>query len=464
MGSSWTSHSPSLVDPGGDATAPGTSALRGVPTPTLYTRTPDVHIHGVIAFSDAPYRFFDARPSTPLIHAARIANRHLVLPGPGHRVREVVLSGETARIRETWRDNKRLIFVSNHPTHSDPQVLTEVQRRLGVDGSFMAAYDVFLRGRLQAFFMQRLGNFSVDREGSDRKAMSAAIQIVREGQRALNIFPEGNVFLTNDRLMPLLDGTAFIALKAQAALDGSEVLIVPVSMKFTHLTRPRKPLRKRLIDLAEHSGHRFPEGSEVDPVAAVLGLGRHIIGAYLRTHGDRHALEPAEAGLYETLEAFAASLVDDLESALEIKALPGMKLLDRIGKVRSRLHQLRTDPALPQDSALDGMADRALLALRVHGYTSPYLTARPTVDRYDETVERIAEDYHSRAMPRTGPRRAMVRIHPPLSVREFLEQKDGSLKATIPALTKTLSQTIQGGIDELNDRNDAPGGELLAPG
>lgn len=416
----------------------------------------------MIAFSDAPYRFFEARPSPPLIRAARFVNRHLVLPGPNHRINEIALSGETTRLRDTWRDNKRLIFVSNHPTHSDPQVLTEVQRRLGIDASFMAAYDVFLRGRLQAFLMQRLGNFSIDREGSDRKAMAAAIQIVRDGRRALNIFPEGNVFLTNDRLMPLLDGTAFIALKAQTALDGNEVMVVPVSMKFTHLTRPRDPLRKRLIDLAEHSGHQFPVGSEDDPVSAVLGLGRHIIGSHLRTHGGSNAPDFDESSIHETLEAFAATLVDGLETDLGIKAAPEMKLLDRIGKVRSRLHQLRTDPSLPQDPTLDGMADRALLALRVHGYTAPYLTARPTIDRYDETVERIAEDYHSRAMPRTGPRRAMVEIHPPLSVREFLEQNGGSLRTTIPALTATLSRTIQSGIDDLNETNDAPGAGLLA--
>jgi 1-acyl-sn-glycerol-3-phosphate acyltransferase len=395
----------------------------------------------VIAYSDAPYQFFEAKPSTPIIRLARFANKHFILPGPNHRIREIALSGETEAVRDAWSQNKRLVFVSNHPTHSDPQILTEVHRRLGIDSGFMAAYDVFLRSRFHAFFMQRLGNFSIDREGSDRKAMSAAMQIIKDGQRALNIFPEGNVFLTNDRLMPFLDGTAFITLKAQTALDDATVTIVPVSMKFTHLSIPKPTLKQRLIDLANHSGHSFPENSENDPVSAVLNLGQHIIGNYLQKHGHTNI---AKDSLYDTLATFACGLVESLENDLAIKPSTQNKLTERIGKVRSRLHQLRTDTTSPRDPALDGLADRALLALRIHGYTSPYLTARPTIDRYDETVERIAEDYHSRLMPRTGPRRAMVMLHPPVSVRDFL-----------------ASQTIQAGIDSLNEKNDTPGATLI---
>ena len=58
----------------------------------------------------------------------------------------------------------------------------------------MAAYDVFARNKFASWFMQRIGAFSVDREGSDRKAMKCAAQILEEGQYPLVIFPEGNVF------------------------------------------------------------------------------------------------------------------------------------------------------------------------------------------------------------------------------------------------------------------------------
>ena len=99
----------------------------------------------VLEFSDAPYRFFEARPSAPLIRLGRALNRHLFLPGPNHRIRDLSMDGNLEALAEARGNGDRLLFVINHPSHSDPQALTEVERRLGVDACFMAAYDVFLR-------------------------------------------------------------------------------------------------------------------------------------------------------------------------------------------------------------------------------------------------------------------------------------------------------------------------------
>lgn len=81
-----------------------------------------------------------------------------------------------------------------------------------------------------------------------------------------------------------------------------------------------------------------------------------------------------------------------------------------------------------------------------------------SIDRYDETAERIAEDFHSRAMPRTGPRRAMARIGAPIDVRDHLVSKP---RNGIVNLTREMERRIQAGIDALNERNDAPGGRLV---
>jgi hypothetical protein len=259
----------------------------------------------VIQFSDAPYQFFEAKPSPFLIRFGRVMNQRFFLPGPNHRIREMLVDGATDEIREAIAKGERLMFVINHPTHSDPQVVTELHRRLGVDSCFMAAYDVFLRHPVNAWVMQRMGNFSIDREGSDRKAMAAAIDVLKKGERALNIFPEGNVFLMNDRLAPFLDGAAFIAIKAQAALDGVPVKIVPISMKYTHLTTPREAVTRRMLDLGARSEYVFPAGSSSDPISAVMGMGRHMLARYLRAHGHADALKMEDASLYAVLGGFA---------------------------------------------------------------------------------------------------------------------------------------------------------------
>jgi hypothetical protein len=186
-----------------------------------------------------------------------------------------------------------------------------------------------------------------------------------------------------------------------------------------------------------------------------------MLARYLRAHGHADALKMEDASLYDVLGGFAEKLMDDLEGALELSEIKAAGLSDRILKIRSRLHQLRTDRSAAPDPALDGMAERAILALRIHGYLSPYLIDRPTIDRYDETVERIAEDFHSKAMPRTGPRRVMVRVHPPVGVSDFISAAGGNTREAISKITQEMQQTIQKGIDALNESNDAPGAEIV---
>ena len=350
------------------------------------------------------------------------------------------------------------MFVINHPSHSDAQTITEVHRRLGIESCFMAAYDVFLRSKLAAWCMQRTGNFSIDREGADRKAMAAAIATLKEGRFALNIFSEGNVFLTNDRLAPFMDGAAFIALKALSTMDGTSLKIVPVSLKFTHLRAPREAVTERMIQLAKDSGYRFPPGISDTPIDAVLGLGYHIIQGFLTEHGFRDEMCTGDRPLFEILREFTGGLTGKLEEELEIDSLPGAEFASRIAKIRSRVHQLRMESGRESHP---GIAERAILALRVHGYLEPYLTARPTIDRYDETVERISEDFYSRAMPRTGPRRALAHIHSPLDPAIFLEDAGGKMRNAIGPLTAELQRSVQSGIDSLNDTNDALGGSML---
>lgn len=385
-------------------------------------------------------------------------NRRFILPGRNHRIREVRVDGELDMLREARANGDRLLFVINHPSHSDPQAFTEIQRSLGIDACFMAAYDVFLRGRFTAWAMSRMGNFSIDREGADRKAMATAIQVLAGGERALNIFPEGNVYLANDRVTPFLDGAAFIALKAQAAAGDAAVKIIPVSLKFTHLTTPREAITARMLKLGADSGYEFPPGAAEDPLGAVLGLGRHILGGYLEKHGLNGEIPTDDSSLFTVLEKFASNLVTDVESGLEIAASDTTPLIARIAKARAKIHQLRTDPDTRPHPEIAGLADRAILALRIHGYLTPYLTEHPTIDRYDETVERIAEDFYSKNMPRTGPRRVMARISEPIDVRDYLGTKS---REAIATLTQEMECRIRQGIDQLNAENDAAGGSLV---
>jgi formylglycine-generating enzyme required for sulfatase activity len=76
----------------------------------------------MLEFSDAGYRFFQARPSPFFIRVGRAINRHFILPGTNHLVKELQIEGETESLREARAHGDRVLFVINHPSHSDPQV------------------------------------------------------------------------------------------------------------------------------------------------------------------------------------------------------------------------------------------------------------------------------------------------------------------------------------------------------
>lgn len=416
----------------------------------------------MLEFSDASYQFFEPKPSRPLISLGRAVNRHLILPGKGHLIKEIQLEGDTKHIRELRKKGHRILFVMNHPSHSDPQSVTELHRRMRMPSSFMAAYDLFLRSKCAGWSMQKLGHFSIDREGNDRKAMATAINVLKEGKFALNIFPEGNVYLTNDRVTPFLEGTAFIALKAQKALENERVTVVPISLKFTHLTMPRLPLRARMRKLGDDSGFTFDP--DPDPIEAVFGLGTHLLAAHLRTHGYGNDISSTDRDVHRKLDELAHTVMGDIEKELNLPPSVSDELISRIRKARSTIHQLRikddsdseADPNL-----LRSTAQKTILALRIQGYLNPYLTANPTIDRFDETVERLSEDFYSKAMPRTGPRRLIAKVHQPLDVTQYLNAADGKLRNAVSSLTNDMEGRVQKGIDDINEKNDAPGATLL---
>jgi len=401
----------------------------------------------VLAFSDQPYKFFPPHPNRLLIRLAHWANHHFILPGPNHRISDLQLEGD-ARVRELADGGARLLFLPNHSTHSDPQIMSEVHRRLGVPSAFMAAYDVFLRSRRSAWCMQRTGSFSVDREGSDRKAMSTAIEVLQESG-VLTIFPEGNVYFTNDLVTPFLDGASFIGIKAQKNLgESTPVYAVPVAMKITHTLDQRAAVLDRLAEAAEMAGTELDRNQP--PLAELRRIGHLILRNHLSEHG--FAVPAEDQPLEIAMEEAATAVIVSLESDLEITDSEKMTLIDRLRKIRSKIHQIRIKPECEVESATAaGWADRAILALRMLGYTGNYVSEHPSLDRFAETVEKLTEDLRSQAPKPYGKRRAIVRLCEPIDLR------GNTGRSAVNELTENVEATVQAALDEINLSNASAG-------
>ncbi|GBF11683.1 lysophospholipid acyltransferase family protein [Tepidibacillus infernus] len=110
-----------------------------------------------------------------------------------------------------------LILISNHISNFDPVVIAcSVNRKV----HFMAKKELFDIPILGSF-LKKVGQFPINRGGSDRKAIKTALDLLKE-QEVLGIFPEGTRSKDKE-LKPGLPGAALFALK-------SDVKVIPIGI------------------------------------------------------------------------------------------------------------------------------------------------------------------------------------------------------------------------------------------
>lgn len=416
----------------------------------------------MLHFSDEPYQFFAPKPNRLVMGCAGLVNRWHILPGT-LRIAQVEVSCPDV-VRRARREGKRVLFVPNHPSHSDSQTMFEVQRRLGVRSMFMAAYDAFFAGRRRSWLLRRLGVFSVDRESSDKQSLNQAIRTLVEGRYALTIFPEGNVYLHNDLVTPFHEGAFYVAWKALQELQKSDanadVLICPVSLKFTHMTDCRPQLYEMLRQVAGAAGTEFDEAKP--PVDEIRRIGAESLKKTLRQRGIRIVEEPG-LPLPQLIQSSADSLLQSLEKKIGVQAGPTDELFDRIRRIRREVHRIRVNPERAADHEVAAAwANEAMTALRVVSYSGQYLD-HSTLDRFAETAEKLVEDIYSRMGQAYAERCAYVRVSEPISLAGFLADWPGKPKDAIQDLARRCEAEVQQGIDDINSNNPHPGGELFVP-
>ena len=145
-------------------------------------------------------------------------------------------------LRKSLKENKGIILCPNHCLASDPLMCGAIVTDTPVHAYAMASLHVFKQSWLETFISRHIGAFSVYREGMDRRSLDTAVDIVATAERPLIIFSEGVISGANDRLMPLMDGTSFIARTAakrrQNTHPESAVVVHPVGMRYQHLGDP----------------------------------------------------------------------------------------------------------------------------------------------------------------------------------------------------------------------------------
>jgi 1-acyl-sn-glycerol-3-phosphate acyltransferase len=333
-----------------------------------------------------------------------------------------------------------VLIAPNHSHDSDPHVMMEVARRAGRRFHFMAAWQIFrMHGGLDGWALQRMGAFSVDREGCDRRAVRQAVELLGTGQ-FLVVFPEGEVYHLNERLTPLLDGVAFMALSAQRDLTkaggGRRVWIVPTAIRYRYADDVRPELQAAVAHLESRLLVK------ADPNAPLADRLLRLCDVVL-TIQEKQVLGRVSDG---ALSVRVANFIEALLSRLEQRHLTAGRRAEtvplRVKALRRHLLDLRAAAETPPEmrAAANASLDEVTLVLTLYSYPGDYVMERPSVERIAETVEKLEEDIHGRSRPK-GRRAARVVFGEPID----LSAGDPAARTKVAAgeTTDRIEETIR---------------------
>ncbi|MGN6727372.1 MAG: lysophospholipid acyltransferase family protein [Tepidisphaeraceae bacterium] len=351
----------------------------------------------------------------------------------GTRVTQV---NNADKLRDSIAAGHGILIAPNHCRDEDPILLSRLARDVGRPFFIVASAHLFMGSRLQAFLLRRAGAFSIYREGMDKQAVQTSIQILESAERPLVIFPEGHISRTNDRLTPMLEGTALIARQAakKRAKEGKKVVVHPVAIRYRYPFDVQSAAARVLDDIETRLTWRPSRGLP-------LHERFHKVGAGLLALKELQYLGRTQEG---TISERLQRLIDELLKPLEAEWTQG----NSDGHPVARVKRLRTailpdlvkgDLPEPEKARRWRMLEDAELAQQLYHYPPDYVVEGASDARVIETVERFEEDLTGR-ISLHGPIEATLTVGDAIEVNPGREARGEAdpLMAAIELQLRTL--------------------------
>jgi 1-acyl-sn-glycerol-3-phosphate acyltransferase len=351
-------------------------------------------------------------------------------------------------LQQSLDANAGILLAPNHSFHWDSYCLLEAARRVGHPFYIMTAWQVFHQSsRFERFSMQRCGCFSVDREGTDMAAIKTSVDILQNKPSPLVVFPEGDVYHTNDRVTLFRDGAAAMALLS-ARKSQRDIVVIPVAIKRWYTEDPQAGLEKTL-SLVEDRLFWRPKKH--------LSLQERIlsIASALLSLKELEYYQSVQAGsLVDRIQTLASRVLSDAEIRYAGTVSDG-SLPERVKEIRRRIIQQQARPEISDADMIQHEADMQSMffVTQLYSYPGDYLIEKPSVERIAETIDKFEEDILGAPYPSVHASKSVtIEFAPPIRLPKGKENK---LSAT--ELTKQMQFEVQRMLDELNEHHDSRG-------
>jgi 1-acyl-sn-glycerol-3-phosphate acyltransferase len=340
------------------------------------------------------------------------------------------------KLRASIAAGHGVVLTPNHCRDEDPFIVSMLAKKVRQPFFVVASSHLFRDNKLQAFLLRRAGAFSIYREGMDKQAVQTSIQIIETAERPLVIFPEGHISRTNDRLTPMLEGTALIARQAakKRAKENKRVVIHPIATRYS-FPFDVEAAAARMLDEIETRltwppSRNCPLFERFKKVATGLLALKEL--QYLGDTQDG------------TISERLPKLIDVILAPLESEWVNGNSdghPVARVKRLRAAIlpDMIKGELSEAETARRWRLLEDADLAQQLYHYPPGYLTADAPKNRIIETVERFEEDLTGKVTVH-GPVEAKITVGDAIEVGTSREARGESdpLMAAIESQLHTM--------------------------
>lgn len=343
-------------------------------------------------------------------------------------------------------EESRIVLLANHPTFDDGIVMFLLSTRLGELFNYLVAYESF-KGLLGKF-LQTIGAYSVNRGLGDRKSVEYTLNLLKQPNCRLVVFPEGGCSFQNDTVMPFRSGATQLAFKAFSQLvkaEGktSDFYFLPVSIKYIY----QKPINHIIVDTLKRLEQYYQIQTPTQDFYPRLRQVSEAVLQDIEKQYDLDISKTSQQDWNQRISHLRIHLLNICADKLDLKFSPNTPPRERVYKMQSLLESLENDP-----SAYEFIYRATLRLLNFDAIYDGYVAEYPTPERFMDTLTRLEREAFKIDRPvAKAKRQARVYIGEPINLKDYLDKYEENRTATVEDITTSIQETVQSNIGLLNE-------------
>ena len=348
-------------------------------------------------------------------------------------------------------EQERMVFLPNHVMLSDWITISFISRNMKGVFYYLAARTSF-KG-IAGKFLQQLGVYSVKRGMADRKSIAYTLELLRESQVRLVIFPEGGCSYQNDTVMPFRPGAIQLPLQAMNKMvkqekDLPSFYLVPVSLKYIYIGDMTQVIDRTMSNLEAELN--ITKKSE-DKYQRLRVISEKVLLNLEKEYGlDEGGIE--KKGWNERIDRLKNHALENCERQLNITPPNNSPIRERVYKVQYALNS-RAEAELPEEGywTYQSIYKTTVRLLNFNAIYDGYVAAKPTPERFMDTLTRLEREiFDTDRPPLKAPRKAYIRIGDPINLKDYFESYKQNKVTTIETLREKVQQIVQENLQTIN--------------